>query len=446
MAADLASAPVAGLRVQLCGDAHLLNFGGFATPERNLVFDVNDFDETIPGPFEWDVARLVASVAVAGRWLGADAATAERAARRAARAYCHAMAEYAEQTVLDVWYARIDAAEVAATMRHLPPTAMTKLAHKARSHTSARLLPRLADLTAEGGRIRHQPPLVVSLPQRHVRRRRHRADGDLPRRACATPWWDWSTGCRSPTSPTRSSASAASAPAASSSSSSAATSTEPVFLQVKEAGDVGAGAVRRGQRVRAPGPARRRGAAGDPGRQRRLPRVGLRRRPPRLRPPAARHEAVGRPDPPRPARRSTTTPGSAAGPSPGPTPAPATPSPSPPTSTTATSSPARWGRSPIRYVDVTTADHAALEAAVADGTIVADRPLTRIATTDAGRGFHPASGGDRRAHGHRPGDRAVSRQLTCRDRGVPRPRQVVRRRRRSCATSTWRSRPARSSA
>ena len=165
MAADLASAPVAGLRVQLCGDAHLLNFGGFATPERNLVFDVNDFDETIPGPFEWDVARLAASVAVAACWFGVDAATAERAARRAARAYCRAMAEYAEQSVLDVWYARIDAAEVAATMRHLPPNAISKIARKARSHTSARLLPRLADLTVEGGRIRHQPPLVVAMPQ-----------------------------------------------------------------------------------------------------------------------------------------------------------------------------------------------------------------------------------------------------------------------------------------
>jgi len=165
MAADLASAPVAGLRVQLCGDAHLLNFGGFATPERNLVFDVNDFDETLPGPFEWDVARLVASIAVAGCWLGADIDTAERGARRAARAYCRAMATHAEQTVLEVWYAQIDADAVAATMRHVPAQTLTKIAHKARSHTSAKLLPRLADLTAEGGRIRHQPPLVVALPE-----------------------------------------------------------------------------------------------------------------------------------------------------------------------------------------------------------------------------------------------------------------------------------------
>jgi len=165
MAADLAAAPVTGLRVQLCGDAHLLNFGGFATPERNLVFDVNDFDETLPGPFEWDVARLTASVAVAARWLGADESTAARSARRTVKTYCRTMAAYAEQTVLEVWYAQIDAAEVAATMRHIPPEAMTKLAHKARSHTSAKLLPRLADLTAEGGRIRHQPPLVMSLPR-----------------------------------------------------------------------------------------------------------------------------------------------------------------------------------------------------------------------------------------------------------------------------------------
>ena len=108
MAADLAGTPASGLRVQLCGDAHLSNFGAFASPERRLVFDVNDFDETLPGPFEWDVKRLAASLAVAARDNGYPAKAGRKIALAAAERYRTAMREFAQQTFLDVWYAHLD--------------------------------------------------------------------------------------------------------------------------------------------------------------------------------------------------------------------------------------------------------------------------------------------------------------------------------------------------
>jgi uncharacterized protein (DUF2252 family) len=102
MAADLAATPASGFRVQLCGDAHLSNFGVFGSPERRLVFDVNDFDETLPGPFEWDVKRLVASLVVAGRDNGFAAADARRVAVAAAARYRKAMREFAASPTLEV--------------------------------------------------------------------------------------------------------------------------------------------------------------------------------------------------------------------------------------------------------------------------------------------------------------------------------------------------------
>lgn len=112
MASDLAAAPRTGLEVQLCGDAHLLNFGGFATPERDLVFDVNDFDETSRGPFEWDLKRLAASFEIAGR--DRDMTSSQRAAAvgRAVRAYREASHEFARMHLLDIWYSRLDAAGI----------------------------------------------------------------------------------------------------------------------------------------------------------------------------------------------------------------------------------------------------------------------------------------------------------------------------------------------
>src|SRR6476469_3674599 len=108
MAADLATTPSPGLRVQLCGDAHLANFGAFASPERRLVFDLNDFDETLPGPFEWDVKRLAASIVIACRDNGFDAGEARTCTLGGVTAYRRAMRDFAHQSVMDVWYAHLD--------------------------------------------------------------------------------------------------------------------------------------------------------------------------------------------------------------------------------------------------------------------------------------------------------------------------------------------------
>src|SRR6185436_4530760 len=110
MAADLADGPRTGLHVQLCGDAHLSNFGIFASPDRRLVFSINDFDETLPGPFEWDVKRLAASFAVAGRDRGFDERVRRSVVMAAARAYREAIARFAGMRNLDVWYTRLDVA------------------------------------------------------------------------------------------------------------------------------------------------------------------------------------------------------------------------------------------------------------------------------------------------------------------------------------------------
>lgn len=112
MAADLAGTPTTALRSQLCGDAHLLNFGIFDSPERSLVFGLNDFDETLPGPFEWDLKRLAASLEVAGRDLGLNATRRENAVLAAARSYRLAMADFAARRNLDVWYAVLSVDEL----------------------------------------------------------------------------------------------------------------------------------------------------------------------------------------------------------------------------------------------------------------------------------------------------------------------------------------------
>ena len=108
MASDLARTPASGARVQACGDCHLLNFGGFATPERRLVFDINDFDETLPAPWEWDVKRLAASFVIASRHNGFRGADARDTAEACVRSYRKHMAEFSGQRVLEVWYASLD--------------------------------------------------------------------------------------------------------------------------------------------------------------------------------------------------------------------------------------------------------------------------------------------------------------------------------------------------
>ena len=145
MAWDLAHTPSTDIRVQACGDAHLLNFGMYAAPDRHLVFDVNDFDETLPAPFDWDVKRLAASVAVAARDNGFSDRDARTAARLTVRSYRTEMANYAAMRFLKVWYSRIDIDEVSRLFDALQPKEAVRRRHrdiaKAYRRTSLQRLP-----------------------------------------------------------------------------------------------------------------------------------------------------------------------------------------------------------------------------------------------------------------------------------------------------------------
>ena len=165
MAADLATTPTSGLRVQLCGDAHLSNFGAFASPERRLVFDVNDFDETLPGPFEWDVKRLAASLTVAGRDNGFAAKACRKITLAAAEGYRTAMREFADQTFMDVWYTHVDIEPVLAKFQSQLKAKSYKEAQKmlAKAHTSdtMKAVDKLTTVVDGQRRIISQPPLIV---------------------------------------------------------------------------------------------------------------------------------------------------------------------------------------------------------------------------------------------------------------------------------------------
>lgn len=165
LAADLAQSPNTGLNVQLCGDAHLSNFGLFASPERNLIFDLNDFDETLPGPFEWDVKRLAASVAVAAHDNGCSDAQAGTAAEAAARGYRESMAAMTELDSLSIWYARVDADKVLAMVpKEKRRRIVSKTMDSARKRTSLQALDKLTEPDADGiPRIKNQPPLLVPI-------------------------------------------------------------------------------------------------------------------------------------------------------------------------------------------------------------------------------------------------------------------------------------------
>jgi uncharacterized protein (DUF2252 family) len=169
MAADLAATPASGLRVQLCGDAHLSNFGAFASPERRLVFDVNDFDETLPGPFEWDVKRLAASLAVAGRDNGFPAKARRKIILAAAEGYRTAMRGFAAQPFLEVWYAHLDIEQAIGQFRSQMKAKRFKEAEKllAKAHT-ADSMKALGKLTAVAGgrrRIISDPPMIVPVEE-----------------------------------------------------------------------------------------------------------------------------------------------------------------------------------------------------------------------------------------------------------------------------------------
>jgi uncharacterized protein (DUF2252 family) len=161
MAADLASTPVTGLRVQACGDAHLCNFGAFATPERNIVFDVNDLDETLPAPWEWDVKRLAASFVLAGRNNGHSESEARDAALACVRSYRERMTEYSDMQVLDVWYSTIDAEAAAALFEEEARKRFQKRLAKARQRSVLEHdFPQLVHTDGLAPTIRENPPLI----------------------------------------------------------------------------------------------------------------------------------------------------------------------------------------------------------------------------------------------------------------------------------------------
>ena len=187
MAADLKDTPVAGLEAQLCGDAHLSNFGLFASPERVLLFDVNDFDETLPGPFEWDVKRMAASFAIAGRNNGFASPDTHAATLASVTAYREAMAAFALMGTMEIWYAHLDEDELMSAIRNtvagtrkqdkggkkgkkdekqeklakLAEKRAAKIAAKAHTRDSLQALSKLAELVDGEYRIVSQPPIVV---------------------------------------------------------------------------------------------------------------------------------------------------------------------------------------------------------------------------------------------------------------------------------------------
>ncbi len=168
MAHDLAGTPVTGLRVQACGDAHLMNFGVYASPERNLLFDLNDFDETLPGPWEWDVKRLAASCVVAGRSYSIGNHACEEAARACVRSYRQRIREYSQMRLLEVWYSRVDAEAALKVFHAGNGKAFSRTLDKGRRRNSLQALSKLA--AVKDGRlcIVEDPPLVTHVPEQEL--------------------------------------------------------------------------------------------------------------------------------------------------------------------------------------------------------------------------------------------------------------------------------------
>src|SRR5579864_7168365 len=163
MAQDLAATPVTGIQVQVCGDAHLNNFGIYATPERNQVFDVNDFDETLPGPWEWDIKRLAASIILGGRANHFAAAINRQAVLGCVQAYREHMWKYSEMCHIDVWYSRIDYEN---SLQFVHPDFrwyINKQRDKSRERSSLQVFPKLTTLIDGRPRFKDEPPLIAHL-------------------------------------------------------------------------------------------------------------------------------------------------------------------------------------------------------------------------------------------------------------------------------------------
>ncbi len=161
MAADLAHTPITGIRVQACGDCHLMNFGGFATPERRLIFDINDLDETLPAPWEWDVKRLVVSFVLAARSNGLSDKAGRAAAVACARSYRNQMRAFAAMDVLEIWYSRFDDKDMLAMLPEDRKEALKKRIARATSNSSSELVyPKLVEVAGEQLRIHDSPPTI----------------------------------------------------------------------------------------------------------------------------------------------------------------------------------------------------------------------------------------------------------------------------------------------
>jgi uncharacterized protein (DUF2252 family) len=161
MAADLAATPATGALVQACGDMHVSNFGVYASAERRLVFGINDFDETFPAPWEWDLKRLAASAAVVARSLGGKADTAADAARHVSRAYRQHIRDYARMGYLETWYATLDEKDVLGAVSDEARRRGEKVLAKARQRTHTQVLEKMADLVDDQHRIVEHRPFIV---------------------------------------------------------------------------------------------------------------------------------------------------------------------------------------------------------------------------------------------------------------------------------------------
>ena len=186
MAADLATTPKTGIRVQACGDCHVSNFGGFGSPERQLVFDINDFDETLHAPWEWDVKRLATSIVLAGRQMAARERHCSEAVRLAVASYREHMGEYARMRALEVWYSQLNAeilieeADTTTAKKY-----WERAEHKARLQTAEHVFPRITKVVKGRPRIIDIPPLVYHPRQmiklgKRVREMFHRYRLTLP--------------------------------------------------------------------------------------------------------------------------------------------------------------------------------------------------------------------------------------------------------------------------
>jgi uncharacterized protein (DUF2252 family) len=178
MAADLRSTAVTGINAQLCGDAHLSNFGLYGAPNRSIVFDINDFDETLPGPWEWDLKRLAASFVLASRENGWDPEVQRSVAATSAAAYRQAMRAFAEMDNLDVWYSRLNTDQIAELQN--PSKAARKALKKARGKDSERAARRLSEVVDGRRRIVHDPPLVVPFKDFFEGADRDRVQQEIP--------------------------------------------------------------------------------------------------------------------------------------------------------------------------------------------------------------------------------------------------------------------------